>query len=619
MIVRPWGKDAVSGGAPGTPWYRRAYFDALAVVSPVRAATIWHFDRMDRDPNYREAVHMGMRAMGYVSKGPNSTPWPKGGGPRSADAEVLGDLPDVRERARVCGRRDPVGAGLILQFVQEMVGVGVGDRATTGDPKKDAAINEEWAELQKGLLPAEAIKWFVGQLTIAERVVEDGEMWLRRVKLTPDSPLTYELVEGDRVLTPSDVQRLLEEGHTVRDGVERDANDHVVAYWISKSHPGNVAIQTAVMGATIPSLALTAKDFDRLTLDQAKHVRLPGRPGQSRSLSILKSVLQNLRDMDLTIDAGMKRIQIAAMFAVFIETASNIPDIVQATRKKFDYQMDQDLVPGMIFVLRPGEKATTVNPQFPIPDLEVLQKILARRIGAALGISWRVVLCDLGEANFSAARADRIEFEEAVAIPRMIVVDGFDWMRTGALEDALLRGSPRLLAAGVTIEDLARVTWLKRAKEWLDPKAESEGATAALTGKLITKRDYHAARGKDWEEELDQQLAEEVAERAKRAKLELGGIDAAQQLVLAVTAVTAILVAVGNGTLAPESAIALIVASFPKVTKEQAEAMVGPAKAIAASATKPAKDQAATPTPPAETKPRHLNGAQREPELSHAA
>jgi hypothetical protein len=171
----------------------------------------------------------------------------------------------------------------------------------------------------------------------------------------------------------------------------------------------------------------------------------------------------------------------------------------------------------MIFVLRPGDKATTINPNFPVPDLKVLQEILARRIGAALGISWRVVLSDLGEANFSAARADRIEFEESASIPRMLLVAGLDWMRRLALEDALLRGCPRLVEAGVTVEDLAKVTWLRRAKEWLDPKAEADGDIAALEGKLITRRDYHAKRGQDWKAELIEQLDEEVFEREQRA------------------------------------------------------------------------------------------------------
>ena len=499
-----------------TPLHLRVYFGALNLISPARAAHAWHFDRMERDPDYRDGVLLAMRGMGYAqTDGPGKAAWPTGG-PRSADAEVLQDLEPLRERARITGRIDPVGSGIILNFVQEMVGQGIHDRAATGDATKDAAIDAEWGELQKTLLPAELVEWFVGQLMMAERLCEDGEIWPRAVKGDEFDPLTFELVEGDRVESPSDVLAYLKRGHSIRKGVERDARDRIVAYWIAKSHPGDVAVPGTI-STEAPRLALTVQDFDRVTPEQARHVRLPGRPGQSRSVTMLHAVMQPLRDMDLVIEAGVRRIQVAASFAVFIETAAGVTDLVSATAKKYHYQLDQDLIPGMIFILRPGDKATTINPNFPVPDLKVLQEILARRIGAALGISWRVVLSDLGEANFSAARADRIEFEESAAIPRLLLVGGLDWMRRLALEDALLRGSNRLLAAGVTVEDLPKVTWLRRAKDRLDPKAEADGDVAALGGKLVTRRDYHAKRGEDWRAILRQQLDEEVLEREERA------------------------------------------------------------------------------------------------------
>src|SRR5579859_5887265 len=126
---RPWSK------LPGTSWLRRRYLDALSIVSPARAAVAWHFDRMDRDADYRDSVHLGMRAMGYAMQGgPNKAPWPTVGFPRSADAEVINDLEKLRERTRILGRIDPVGSGLIRKFCLEVVGIGIHDRAATGDP-----------------------------------------------------------------------------------------------------------------------------------------------------------------------------------------------------------------------------------------------------------------------------------------------------------------------------------------------------------------------------------------------------------------------------------------------------------------------------------------------------
>lgn len=617
-MIRPWAKLP-------TPWYRRIYHDALAIASPRRAVVAWHFDRMDRDPDYRDAVHMGMRALGYATQpGPNKAAWPTNGNPRSADAEVLHDLEKLRERVRILGRIDPVGSGVIRKFTIEIVGCGIHDRANTGDPAKDVVINEVWGELQKSLAPAElgdtqgAEGWFVVQYILAERLVEDGEVWERAVKRAAAAPLEFELVEGDRVDTPMDVLRVLPKHWQVRDGIERDEFDRIKAYWIAKWHPGDTAIPKMITDR-LPFIPLTMKDYDRCTPEQAKHVRLPGRPGQSRPVPLLHAVIQDLRDMDLTIEAGVKRIQVASSFAVFIETAADIPDLVDATARKYHYQLNQDLVPGMVFVLRPGEKASTINPNFPTPDLKVLQEILARRIGAALNISWRVVLSDVADASFSGARADRIEFEESAAVPRMVFVGGLDWMRRLALEDALLRGEERLVAAGVTVEDCGKTNWLRREKKWLDPKNEAEGAKAALEGKLLSQKDYFSAHGKDWQEEKRQQLLEEEFDRDARAELGLGGDSSDRVGPQWVAVLQDVIAAVSAGTLPPESAIALIQVAYPKVTKEQAEALINPAAQLAAKKKAKAEQEGEEDTSegddaneddqvPPEAKPRRLNG-----------
>lgn len=522
-MTRPW--ETLQ-----TPWPRRLWLDALSLFSPRRAAVAWHMDRMERDPDYRESVHLGMRLRGYASakSGDNTTPWSSSIGARSADAEVLADLEVLRDRARIIERDDPVGSGLVLQFTQQMVGTGIADRAATGDEAKDLAINEEWEALRKNLAPAEGVSWEALQRMLADRMNADGEIFVKRSKTKAAEPLFFEIVEGDRVDTPSDVRAHIPEGSEVRKGVERDAAGKITHYWMAKNHPGDVAIPTLYANNLRRILALSVRDYERVSIEDAKHLHRPGRPGQSRFVTMLHAVTQNLRDLDLLLEATTKRIQIAACLAVFIETSESIPDLIDVTAKKYHYQLDQDLVPGMIFVLRPGETMSTVNPDFPIPDVEQLVKILARRIGAALGVSWRVVLADLGDANFSAARADRIEFEQSATVPRQSLVEVLAWMRQNVLEDSLLRGSERLVAAGVEVEELAKAAWYPPRKPYLEPKKEAEAAKLMLEGeagkRLMSRRQFYAERQLDWKAELRQQLLEDKAEAEMRAEL---GMDAA--------------------------------------------------------------------------------------------
>jgi len=517
---RPWAKLK-------TPWTRRLWLDALSLVSPYRAVVSWHFDRMERDPDYRQGVDLGMRAAGYAAAkdGDNTTTWHSTIGPRSADAEVLGDMDTLRDRARITERDDPVGSGLVLQFTQQMVGTGITDKAATGDSDKDTAVDDVWKGLRKTLAPAELLSWPALQRMLADRMNADGEIWVKRSKATPAAPVHFEIVEGDRVETPSDVVGWLRKNgfanHEVRKGVERDADSKIVAYWMAKSHPGDGAVPLLFAGNFRPTLASTVRDYERVTTENAKHLHGPGRPGQSRFVTFLHAITQNLRDMDLLIEAAAKRVQIAACLAVFIETAADIPDLVNVTAKTNHMVLDQDLVPGMIMVLRKGEKISTVDPNFPLPDLEVLTKVLARRIGAALGISWRVVLADLGDANFSAARADRIEFEQAAATPRQALIEVLAWIRQTALEDALLRGVEGL--AGVAAEDLGKASFIPPKKPYLEPEREAKAAKLSLSGeageRLMTWEEYYAGRGQDWKEQLRQKLLEEQVENEMRKEL----------------------------------------------------------------------------------------------------
>jgi len=489
---------------------------------------------MDNDPEYRRAIeHWAERSYKAAHSSDQATPF-TAMYPRSADAEVLFDLPRLRARSRELERDDPIASGLFRTFVTGIVGTGIDDRANS-NTDADKAIDEVWREIRDTIAPAERADWYATQRLLAARLVEDGEVFIKRSAEGSD-PMFVEVVEAERVQTPLDARTaLIDQEGQIRDGIERDRHGRIVAYWISKIHPGDTGLPGPVVGKYPLIPPISRVGFDQVLEDQVFHLRLVNRPGQSRGVPLLHAVVQDLRDLDFMIVASLKRIQVAACFAAFIESPENMSSIVDVTKRTYGYQLDQNLVPGMLFQLFPGETVKSISPNFNLSDLDVFVKLLARRIGTALGVSWQVVLHDYSDANYSSARMDGIEAEQSYSLPRQQLIKCIEWIRFHALEDAVLRGD--LSAPEETLE---QVQILPPAKRWVDPEKAAKGVQIQLDLGLTCLRDEAAKLGRDWEDLAEQKVLEEkkmqeLREEAGIVDPEMAKIDAKADAAVKVT------------------------------------------------------------------------------------
>jgi len=475
----------------------RAFNSALAVVAPGRAVVRQHLRRMDSDADYREAFLLGLRLHGYRNARAAGTPWLGSGG--SADAESLSDLPALRNRSREIRRDDPLGSGLLKTFVANVVGTGLRPQARTVQSTRNAQLEAVWNDARRrGLAPAEALTCGELQRLLVGKMLEDGDVYLK-ASYVPGEPVWFEVIEADRIATPPGALG----GPDIRDGVERDAAGRIAAYHVMRCHPGDAGGK--------PTL-----DTTRVPAQYVGSLRLVDRPGQSRGVPVLHAVLQDLRDLDLLLLASLKRTQIAACLAVFIESTAKTPSLLSVTAEQYGYRLDQDLEPGMIFKLNKDEKVSTLVPNFPTPELEPFVIMLARRIGAALGVSWQIVLKDFSKANYSSARTDLLEARGVWLIMQDLFRERIlDWMWFQVLADARLRGDPRV--QGLSDDDLRAVYWIAPGWRWVDPLKEAQAAEVRVRLGLDTIRDLCAADGKDWEE----QLAQAALEMKRRAELGL--------------------------------------------------------------------------------------------------
>lgn len=492
-------------------WHERVGDAVVGLFSPRSAALRRHWRRVDRDPSYRAAYETALNLRGYksASHAKGSTPWLNASN-RSADGEILGDLATLRNRSRAANRDDALASGINRTFVRGVVGTGLRPQSKAEPKAKADACEKVWYSradrlaLADGKLPHGSHQ----QLVYGKRR-EDGDVFLTAA--VDGSTLWIETVEGDRVCTPCDAVPADPAGRIV-EGVEKDAFGRVVAYWILRQHPGEVVTQATKLGPKAegwvspwPSSSFVRVPEARVCHDRSRVTR----PGQTRGVPDCHAILQDLRDLDLLMLASLKRAQIAACLAVFLTSSADASDLIELTAEDYGYSLDQKLEPGMVFRLFPGESIETAQPSATLPDIETLVLILARRIGAAVGLSPQAVLRWWDGVNYSGARTIKIDDRTTYRAERASFAEtSLTWEWRTVLEHELMLGNPDLLAADVTLEDVQGVEWIGDEEQWVDPLAEADAIETMLRLGLTTLKIEAERLGRNWEELLAQKAAE---------------------------------------------------------------------------------------------------------------
>lgn len=507
-------------------WYERLADNVVGMFSPKGKALRKHFRKMEKDGDYRAAFDIYARLRGYNAAGHSKThtQWPGSSG-RSADAEINNDLWTMRNRSRAANRDDALSSGITQTLIRGVVGTGLRPQARTGDEAKDAALEAVWAirapQLDRG--NGNLIHGSHQRMAYAKRV-EDGDVFLRPAVDGPGEPIWIEVIEADRVRTPADAMPEDPKGRIIS-GVEKDGFGRVVAYWILQRHPGDWVLWDTKLGPEaipFPS-AYSKKYFDRVDAGSVCHDRSRVlRPGQTRGVPICHAVMQDLRDLDLLMLAALKRTQVAACLAAFIESPLSTDNLLQVTAEDYGYILDDAIQPGSIFRLFPGEKVDFINPTAGVPDLQQFVFLLASRIGSAIGLSPQAILRQWQGVNYSGARTIKIDDRQTYRGERADFGGHvLSWEWRVVMEDELLRGNELLRDAGVEPKDLKRVEWIGDEEEWVDPQAEATATEIKLRIGLTSKQIEAQRLGRNWKQILKDQLIEEQEEMLLRQQMGL--------------------------------------------------------------------------------------------------
>lgn len=415
---------------------------------------------------------------------------------------------DMTARARYLIRNNGYAANAVEAFAANAIGYGIKPKSRAEDPKIRAAIHKLWS-LWVDEADSEWLTDFYGlQRRAARELFIAGEVFVRIRPRWPEDgftvPLQLQLIPSE--LLPYE-NRKLDNGYTLRHGIEFDAIGRRVAYHFYRRHPGD-ATESYAPAETV-----------RVPASEVIHVVDPVDAGQLRGVSRFAPAIVKLFLLDQYDDAELDRKKVAAMFAGFIRRPAPEYD---AAETDADGAEIAPLEPGQLKVLGPGEDITFSSPADVGGQYEAFQYRTLLQVSAALGIPYAVLTNDMVKANYSNVRAALLEFRRRIeAFQYSVMVYQFcrpifaRWVAVAALSGAIDLPDWRVRRRAYQSAE-----WLTPKWDWVDPLKDAKAEIEQINAGLKSRAQAVAERGMDVEE-LDAEIAQDRA-RARALGLAFG-------------------------------------------------------------------------------------------------
>lgn len=313
------------------------------------------------------------------------------------NTEISGDLVTLRNRHRDLIRNNPWAERAMNAIVNNVIGAGI--RCTWKSSRRQKRWVAWWETTACDA--AGRLDGYGLQQQILRAIAESGEVLVRRqIRFPADNlllrgdppPLQVQILEAD-YLDHTKTEALPDGGY-IRMGVQFDAQDRRVGYWLFREHPGD-------------SIQFFAGESVFVPADQILHLFLAERPNQVRGVPWGRSAYLAMRHIADYQDAQRERMRLASCFMGFrrVDSLTEVPPELQPD----EYSLLDKLEPGTLEYLPPGMEMEFATPPQPEDDVAFVAGQL-RAIAAGYGLPYEVLTGDLSQVNFSSARMGWNEF-----------------------------------------------------------------------------------------------------------------------------------------------------------------------------------------------------------------
>lgn len=414
------------------------------------------------------------------------------------------DFLKMIELFRSMDRNDPVLGQGVTRVVKNIFQGGITVDPQTGDEDLNSELNDRWIDWSSD--PRQAHKGMEFDLHdlagfVLRALLIDGDSFV-----LPVTDGSVELIENHRVRTPNRTKR-----NVVR-GVLLNSFRKPLEYWITKDELDPLA---QVKFSDIRAIPAWDSEGNR----QVLHIKDPKRISQTRGVSVLAPIVDQLGMHDDIQFAKMVQQQVASCFAVFRMRLEGTAPLRTGADKQTGARTEdtmsdgmtrtlEGLSPGMILDGEEGEKLEGFSPN--IPNAEFFQQawMILQIIAANIGIPAHVLLLDPSKTNFSGWRGAieqaRIGFRDwQDFMVRKFYRPLYQWkLRQWLATDPALRK-----IAGRSDIMVMRQVWHPPTWPYIEPNKDAKADKTRLDELMISPRRYQNERGRVWSD-----VANEIVE-----------------------------------------------------------------------------------------------------------
>jgi len=366
---------------------------------------------------------------------------------------------------------NPFARKAMNALLNSVIGWGI-----TGAPGGTKAMQRAFAEWIKVCDYRKRRDFYGLQELWARHMFRDGDVFIvkRLVAGVEGIPLRLQTLDRGMLATHKI-------GKNIERGIEYDDDgDIVVAYHFRRNRKGSRAFSQE-------TVRFAAEDVIHLFHDEYV--------GQSEGISVFDSVVKRLGDVEEGIEAEVVKANISACLVGFRvrKTDANADEdenIGMPVDSDPDRPPVEELVPGMVETLDPGEEIQFSNPP-KTGGIGDLARIALLAGAAGVGITYEQMTGDLSNVNFSSYKAGALEFKRSVGrvqyltlIP--VALDRvWGWFTMTGFE------------FGHFSKKTAPITWTPPPFESIDRIGDAEADILEMQAGLESRDNLLAARGYD--------------------------------------------------------------------------------------------------------------------------
>jgi len=224
---------------------------------------------------------------------------------------------------------------------------------------------------------------------------------------------------------------------------------------------------------------------------------------------MLSPALATFRDLSSFLEASLIKERVSCCFSMFISKDDPYSAALQRADATRSGQRINEIEPGMVEYLSPGETVQFGNPTNVGNTFDPFVERHLRAIGASLGLPLELVTNDFSKTNYSSARAALLESRRMFKRHQQYLSSRFcQPIYEMLIEEAWLKGEIPFVDFDQSRMELTKTRWIPPGWAWVDPLKEAQASAAAIDLGVSTLAEEAASQGRDWEELLEQRSIE---------------------------------------------------------------------------------------------------------------